>query len=266
MLYIEMLLILSILPVAVMGYIIYKNDKVEKEPPLLLVKLFFGGILSVIVTLFVTILIYHYFPVFSNSESLNLIMLIPYCFILIGLVEEGSKWFMLKTITWYNKEFSYMYDAIVYAVFVSLGFATLENIVYVLSGGITTAIIRTIFSIPGHTFFGVFMGYYYGLAKQAEISGDIKLKNRNLHLSILIPTLLHGIFDYCLFSMEPLLLIIYLVFVIFLYIKAFKKINQIGNIKTKFTRKKIIKKYCCSNCGTEVTENYCYNCGEKKQD
>jgi len=265
MAYIEILLILSILPVILMGYIIYKNDKVEKEPPGLLSKLFFSGIGAVAITLIITVLIDLIFPVFVNSESLNLIMLIPYCFILVGLVEEGSKWIILKGLTWKNKEFNYIYDAIVYAVFVSLGFAALENIIYVLNGGITTAISRTIFSIPGHTFFGVFMGYYYGLAKQAKINGNIKLEKRNLYLSIIVPTLLHGIFDYCLLSKELLLIFVYLIFVIFLYIKAFKRIRQLGNIRLNFLRQDLTKKHYCPNCGTEIVSNYCYNCGHKKE-
>lgn len=265
MVYIEILLILSILPVILMGYIIYKNDKVEKEPPGLLSKLFFSGIGAVVITLIVTVLIDLIFPVFVKSESLNLIMLIPYCFILVGLVEEGSKWIILKGLTWRNKEFNYIYDAIVYAVFVSLGFAALENIIYVLNGGITTAISRTIFSIPGHTFFGVFMGYYYGLAKQAEINGNRKLEKRNLYLSIIVPTLLHGIFDYCLLSKELILILIYLVFVIFLYIKAFKRIRQLGNIRLNLFRQDLTKKHFCPNCGTEIVSNYCYNCGHKKE-
>lgn len=265
MAYIQILLILSILPVIVMGYIIYKNDKVEKEPPKLLTKLFFGGIGAVAITLIVTVLIDFIFPIFINSESLDLIMLIPYCFILVGLVEEGSKWIILKGLTWRNKEFNYIYDAIVYAVFVSLGFAALENIIYVLNGGIATAITRTIFSIPGHTFFGVFMGYYYGLAKQAEINNNKKLEKRNLYLSIIVPTLLHGIFDYCLFSKQPSLILIYLVFVIFLYVKAFKRIKQLGNIKLNFFRQDLTKKFFCPNCGTEIKSIYCSNCGYKKQ-
>lgn len=248
-----------------MGYIIYKNDKVEKEPPGLLTKLFLGGIGAVAVTLIITVLIDLILPVFINSESLDLIMLIPYCFILVGLVEEGSKWIILKGLTWKSKEFNYIYDAIVYAVFISLGFATVENIIYVLNGGIATAITRTIFSIPGHTFFGVFMGYYYGLAKQAKINNNIKIEKKNLYLSIIVPILLHGIFDYCLFSKQLLLILIYLVFVIFLYVKAFKRIKQFGNIRLNLFKQDLTKKCFCPNCGTEITSNYCYKCGYKKE-
>lgn len=265
MTYIQILLVLSILPIWIVGYIIYRNDKVEKESFGLLSKLFFGGIGAVVMTLVITFIINFFIPVFSNTDSLDLIQLIPYCFIVIGLVEEGSKWVMIKGITWKNKEFNYIYDAIVYAVFVSLGFAALENIIYVLSGGITTAITRSIFSIPGHTFFGVFMGYYYGLAKQAEINGNMKLKQKNMVLSIIMPTLLHGIFDYCLFSLEPLLLILYFVFIILLYVKGFKKFKQLKNIQISFLRGIPNKKYFCPSCGTEITSNYCYNCGYKKQ-
>ena len=109
------------------------------------------------------------------------------------------------------------------------------------------------------------MGYYYGLAKQAEINGNIKLEKRNLYLSIIVPTLLHGIFDYCLLSKELLLILVYLIFVIFLNIKAFKRIRQLGNIRLNLFRQDLTKKYFCPNCGTEIVSNYCYNCGHKKE-
>lgn len=228
------LLTLSILPSLVIGNMIYKNDKIEKEPTKLLVKLFFGGIGSIILTFLITSILFVLFPQISNSEHFNLIELIPYSFICISLVEEGSKWLVLKVMTWNNKEFNYIYDAIVYAVFVSLGFATLENIMYVLEGGLSTAIMRAILSIPGHVFFGVFMGYYYGLSKQATINRCFNLAKKNMCLSLIVPVLLHGMFDYCLLSHCMPLVFVYFIFIIILYIKAFKTVKQLSKIEKNF--------------------------------
>ena len=232
--FLALLLILSILPAIILGKMIYNYDKVEKEPIKLLFKLFFSGIGAVILTIILSIVIFILFPSMENTENLNLITLILHCFIFVSLVEESSKMFFLKRITWNNKEFNYIYDAIVYAVFVSLGFATVENILYIVQGDLFTAVLRAILSVPGHAFFGVFMGYYYGLSKQSEINQNYKLSSKNMRLSLIMPVLIHGMFDYCLFSKNGYLVIVYFIFVITLYIKAFKKIKQLSRIEKSF--------------------------------
>lgn len=233
--FIALLLILSILPSLVLGKMVYNYDKVEKEPIRLLFKLFFSGIGAIALTLILSFALLIIFPSVENAENLSLIALIPYCFIFVSLVEEGSKMLFLKRITWNNKEFNYIYDAIVYAVYVSLGFATIENIFYVFyNNQLSIAIFRAILSVPGHAFFGVFMGYYYGLSKQAEINGNYKLSSKNMRLSLIMPVLIHGMFDYCLFSKNGYLVIIYFIFVITLYIKSFKKIKQLSKIEKSF--------------------------------
>lgn len=233
--FIALLLILSILPALLLGKMVYNYDKVEKEPIGLLFKLFLSGIGAVVLTLILSFVLLILFPSVENAENLSLIALIPYCFIFVGLVEEGNKMLFLKRITWNNKEFNYIYDAIVYAVYVSLGFATIENIFYVFyNNQLSIAIFRAILSVPGHAFFGVFMGYYYGLSKQAEINGNYKLSSKNIRLSLIIPVLIHGMFDYCLFSKNGYLVIIYFIFVITLYIKSFKKIKQLSKIEKSF--------------------------------
>ena len=129
--FIALLLILSILPALLLGKMVYNYDKVEKEPIGLLFKLFLSGIGAIVLTLILSFALLIIFPSVENAENLSLIALIPYCFIFVSLVEEGNKMLFLKRITWNNKEFNYIYDAIVYAVYVSLGFATIENIFYV---------------------------------------------------------------------------------------------------------------------------------------
>lgn len=282
MTYIEFLLFLSILPSIALGVMIYKKDIVEKESPGLLFKLFLGGAIgSVILTLLLSMVLEPIIPDLEDSNN-NFIYLAINTFFKVALVEEFSKWIFLKKITWKNKEFNYIYDAIVYAVFVALGFATIENIIYVLGseGGISIAILRAILSVPGHAFDGVFMGYYYGLAKQAKINDNIKLFKRNMIFSLLIPVVFHFIFDYLLLSENSILLILYLVFIILLYINAFKRINKLSNITERLDKNddinnnsyniveatyqtNTINHRYCTNCGNLVNGNFCSICGKK---
>ena len=78
--------------------------------------------------------------------------------IFVGLIEEGSKFFFLYRFTWKDKAFNYRFDGIVYAVFVSLGFAALENVFYVFNYGTGVALQRALLTIPGHMSFAVYMG------------------------------------------------------------------------------------------------------------
>lgn len=277
--YFEFSLLLSVLPSIVLGVMIYKKDIVEKEPPRLLLKLFIGGAIgSVILTLFLTMILNPILPDLEDSTNINLFYLAITTFFKVALVEEFSKWIFLKKITWKNKEFNYIYDAIVYAVFVALGFATIENILYVFGNenSISIAILRAILSVPGHAFDGVFMGFYYGCAKQANINNNVKLFKKNIILSLLIPTIFHFVFDYLLLSESIALLILYLVFIILLYINSFKRINQLSNIResldgTKVTKNTLQVDYqthtinhrYCTNCGNLVNGNFCSVCGKK---
>ena len=262
--YVQFLLLLSVLPSIILGKYIYDNDRISKEPNNLLAKLVLYGIFSTILTLILSSLL-EYLPFIPKSSSnLSTIGLIVYCFFKVGFIEEFSKWIFVRLATWNNKEFDHIYDAIVYCVFVSLGFATLENILYVVSGGIIVALLRAVLSVPGHVFFGVFMGYYYGIGKQGSINRNTKIETKNLTLSLIVPTLLHGFFDFCLLASNFYLIIIYFIFVIFLYYKAFKKVKQLAGINQNFTEE-ITPKVAlyCSNCGTELKGPYCGKCGKK---
>lgn len=253
----QLLLFISVLPSIILGWYIYKNDRLEKEPKSLLIKLLFGGVGSVILTLVISGFILAFFPMFESYEGLDTFELFIYAFIVVALVEEFSKWIFLKLITWKNKEFGHIYDAIVYAVFVSLGFATLENILYVLNGGLATGLMRAVLSVPGHAFFGVFMGYYYGIAKKHEIVNEKSKSLKHLFFSILIPVILHGIFDFCLMSGSIKLFIVYLLFVIGLYIYAFMTVKKVASVQTRlYTR-------FCTRCGTKAIAKFCPYCGNK---
>lgn len=139
----------AVIPPIVLLIYIYKKDRVEKEPPLLLGKLFLGGALSVISAM-----------ALETAGMAAAGWLLPKgsaayaavcCFAVVGVAEEGGKFFFLRQCSWKSPEFNYRFDAIVYAVFVSMGFALVENLLYVLGDGtLETALLRGVTAIPGH--------------------------------------------------------------------------------------------------------------------
>lgn len=227
------LFFLSLIPSIVILTFIYLSDK-EKEPKKLLVKLFLGGIGACFLTLLLTFLLKVFIP-FLQVEPDELgkapILQFLYCFLLIGGIEESSKWIFNYELVWNSKEFDELYDSIVYAVFVSLGFATFENIFYVLEGGTSTAIARSLTSVPAHASFGIIMGYYIGMSKLTSINGNNKLSSRYRFLSILLPALVHGFYDFCLYSESIFLFFIFVAFLIFIYVGAIQKIKQFKRVK-----------------------------------
>lgn len=257
----ELLIALALLPSIILGWIIWQNDKVEKEPAGLLVKLFVCGILSIIVTVIISFGVYM-IPMCNPETANTIIEHLVSAVIGVALVEEFSKWIFVKSGTWKNKEFTHLYDAVVYAVFVSLGFATAENLMYVLMAedGLWVAISRALLAVPLHVFCGVFMGYYYGLAKQSEINNNKGLVKKNLILSVLIPTLTHGFYDFCLFTQNMYFFVLFLIFVVCIYVIAFNKINKLSKIQVPL---RPVKPAFCSKCGTPAVGNYCAHCGNK---
>ncbi len=252
------LLVLSILPIYLLGLYLYKKDK-EKEPIKLLVKLFFGGFISCIMVLIISVGL-NFLPIFSEDiKDLNLFELIISVFVGVAFVEELCKWIIVYTFSYHHDEFDEFYDMIIYAAFVSLGFACFENVLYVFQGGISTAIIRAVLAVPGHVCDAIFMGYYLGLSKLADIVGNKGVKRKNILLSILVPMILHGIYDYCLMSNNYLFLLIFLVFIILMYVFSIKKIRHVSSLESKI----IYKNKYCPECGTSIKEKYCPECGMK---
>ena len=232
MLSVIILLIVSIAPVVFFAYQIYKKD-FDKEPTKILVKLFFCGLGSIIVTLIITRILQSIFPFFALEDAdLNLLDFIPYVFIGIALIEEFSKWIFVYLLEYNDNEFNHLYDGIVYAAFVALGFACFENILYVFSYGIETGILRAITAIPGHLCDGIMMGYYLSMAKLALCNNNKALSKKNLFLSLLVPVLAHGVYDYTAFATQfdggELFAVVFIVFIIFFFIYCSKKVKQLA--------------------------------------
>ena len=254
------LLFVSVLPVIILAFYIYNKDK-DKEPIGLLVKLFFGGAGSILITVVLSLVLSLFFPsILSDTANLSFVDLFFHVFFGVALVEEFSKWIVLYHTSYNHYEFDQVFDMVVYSAFVALGFACFENILYVLENGMGTAIIRGFLAVPGHFFNGIFMGYYLSMAKVSDINKNYSSMRKYKFLSLFVPMILHGIYDFCLFSGNIGFIIIFFVFMIVLYVKSFSRIK-------KFSRENKSLRYknkFCPNCGTPVNSDYCV-CGNKNE-
>lgn len=219
------LLYLAILPSLLLGFYIYKKDKVDKEPLQLLLRSSIGGIIAALFVIIFSIMLK------VNSISLDTQYgIFLYSFFGVALLEEGFKYLITYLICYKNKDFNYYYDGIIYASFVSLGFATFENCLYIYNlQDIIVAISRGLLTVPSHVFYAIFMGYYMANAKHYR--RHKKKKDEKLHLlkAILMPFVLHGFFDYCLFSKSNTMTLFFIIFVLILYIASFKKVDEVSS-------------------------------------
>ena len=258
----NILVFLAIIPVVLILTYVYNKDR-NKEPTKLLVKLFLLGIVSCFLTLAITDVLEAFFPFFAEeAENQNLFEIFINVFIGVALIEEFSKWLMAYLVGYKSEEFDEVYDSIVYAVFVSLGFAMFENILYVLGNqSVLVGIFRGVLSVPGHACFALYMGYFLSIAKVYSKKGRKDLERRNLIFSIVVPTILHGIYDYCIMSGISILLLVFLVFIILLYVFSIRRLKILSNDTTRL----VIKNKFCHNCGTSVKGEFCSNCGARQE-
>ena len=210
------IILIAIAPVIVILVYIYVRDKYEKEPMSMLLKAFFAGALAVIPIIFVENILQ------ANAANYTGYTRIAYnAFVVAAFTEEIFKFFALYLVIWKNKAFNEKFDGIVYAVFVSMGFATVENIMYVSGYGIATGFTRALTAVPGHALFGVAMGYYFGLARLSP-----KNKSKNFLYALLIPIGLHGLYDFILMTQHQYLLLVFVPFLIYLWKAGFKKMKE----------------------------------------
>ena len=224
------LLLAALLPAIILLIRVYKLDKIEKEPRPLLVKLVIVGALTGVAASIVeaaaTRLLHRYY---SGSELAYLLL---ENFIAVALVEELCKRWPVRRFAWNHPAFDYRFDAVVYCVFAALGFAALENILYVAQFGFAVAVSRALLSVPGHCFFAVYMGIYLGQAKMVEramqryyIELPDEMPEQYLRASLLVPTLLHGFWDFSLSVGGGLMTALFYLFVLAFFVDAYRKLR-----------------------------------------
>lgn len=220
-----MILVAGLLPCVVLLFYIYRKDTVEKEPVGLLIKLLLLGCLSTIPAIILEMIGSYILSAIGLTEGSTLYYLIEN-FLIIAVAEEASKRYMLRKGSWNDPAFNYVFDGVVYAVFVSLGFAGLENVGYIAGFGMEVAVIRGLAAIPLHAICGVFMGHFYGLHKAYSKYGYAKEAAANKKLSLLVPVLIHGFYDFCASVQSETMSYVWLGFVVVMDVIAFIQIRN----------------------------------------
>ena len=218
-------LLAAVLPAVFLLRYIYKQDTVEKEPPGLLFSLLLRGVLAALLAIVFEELGERVLNTYISDSSSTVYTLVL-AFLVVAVVEEGAKFLLLKQRTWHDPNFNCRFDGIVYAVFVSLGFAAFENVGYVFGYGLQVAVSRAFLAIPAHMGFAVFMGAYYGRAKLCESCGNLAGMDRNLWTGYLISVLLHGFYDACAMTGNTLSTILFVAFVVIMYIVVIRRIKR----------------------------------------
>lgn len=214
------LFIIALTPGLVLALSAYLTDRYDREPVGLLFKVFILGALSVIPTAIVESILT------SWNRFGGLLGAAFNAFIVAGLTEEFFKREVVLRSAFKSHEFNEKLDGIIYAAFSALGFATVENVIYVVfrfTANPYVGLYRGIFSVPGHLLFAVTMGYYLSLAKFAHKDSTYKYY---LKRSWTVPALLHGTFDFILMANVHILLSLFIPFIVYLWVINLRKLNK----------------------------------------
>ena len=197
---IRLLFIIAVLPAIVLLGFIYYRDRKEKQPIKLIILLLALGAGTIIPAAIAEGI--GQAVLFRKYDSMDMTagQLFFLCFFIIGTVEELGKYLVTVCATWKSKEFQHSYDGVIYAACASLGFAILENIIYVLLYGAGTGIVRAFTAIPLHCTVGVVMGALYAKAREAAHEQDTGSMIGFLIWAYVVPVCIHGLYDFAVMS------------------------------------------------------------------
>lgn len=212
------LFLIATAPVFIILAYIYYRDKYEKEPlKLLLEGLVAGGVICLPIIYFERILSQ------VGAPLIDLQWAAWNAFMVASFVEEIFKMLAVMLLIWRNVNFNEKFDGIVYAVFVSLGFAMVENVLYVVTrdGGLHVGLMRAITAVPAHAMFGVMMGYWIGKARFVKAN-----RSKYLFLAFFFPFLFHGLYDFILMSQKGYLMILFVPLIIYMILRSRKRLDS----------------------------------------
>ena len=216
----------AVVPALWLLALVYRADRMEPEPPMLLLRLVLMGIFATSIAKaleYAGSLVLD--AIFEDETVLYNILMY---FGVVAFAEEGAKYVLLKRATWRSPSFNCAFDGVVYAVFVSLGFALWENVGYVITYGFGTALIRALTAVPGHACFGVFMGCWYARAAMLARRGDEVASKPMRVMSVLLPALLHGAYDFLAVTGTDASAWCFLIFVAALFIITWRLVVRLA--------------------------------------
>ena len=207
-----LLLTLALAPAAALMMFVYLKDRYDPEPKLQVARVFLAGALA-------------FAPVLVTEMGLSALGsgTLYSAFVVVALPEEAFKLLAVRLTGYRYKSFDEEMDGIVYSTAGSLGFATVENIIYVLQNGIGTGVLRAVLSVPGHALFGMDMGYHLGKARFAT---DPRERVRQGALSLVAPVLMHGAYDTLLMSGKVWLISLVVPLMVYMWVSSLQQIRS----------------------------------------
>jgi len=254
------LLSIAVAPTVFLFLFVYLRDKYEHAPLGLVGITFVLGAVGMVPAAVIELVLGSFFSSGSIVEV----------FLYVALVEELIKFIAVRMKAYSSPHFSEVMDGIVYTVAAGLGFATAENIIYVLQNGLSVAIVRAFLSVPGHAVWAGIMGFYIGLAKFRSVSKS--QQNRRIIEGVGIAVVLHGVYDIMVFSSSLLGVIGVSLFGWVLFLLLIRQALSLSPFRWRETG--IIHTYdssqfilssprFCTQCGSRLfgNEKFCMNCG-----
>jgi RsiW-degrading membrane proteinase PrsW (M82 family) len=192
--------VLAIVPGPALAALVWWLDRYDREPRDLLIGCFLWGASITIPVGIVEVAL----ASFYEPDTSQLLHAFIYAFFVVAAVEELAKYFVVRTYVYWRPDFDEPYDGITYTVMVAMGFATVENVMYVVAHGadmqLPIALVRMFTAIPAHAADAVLMGYFLGLAKFAG-------SPRPYHIAAIVAAIIaHGLYDLFIFYGSPSLL------------------------------------------------------------
>ncbi len=208
---VSVLLLLAVAPTIFLLWFFYNQDRYKHESKKILAITFFLGALMIFPAIILELWLKLLFP-----EGNTLLAIFIYYLFEVALIEESLKFFAVRIYAYNSRMFVEPMDGLILGVAAALGFATVENILYVLGYGLLTAIIRAVISVPSHALYGAIIGFYLG---EAKFKKKPLLALKGLAAAIV----LHAIFDTVASTLPSVISIVALVaFVILVYYRVVK--------------------------------------------
>jgi RsiW-degrading membrane proteinase PrsW (M82 family) len=219
------LLAIAIAPAVALFLFFYLRDKYRREPVGVLLVTFGLGAAALVPAAMTSLSLQKLTGWRSSTPSLLQAFL--GAIFIVGLVEEGAKFLVVRFYAYHRPEFDEPYDGIMYSVMAALGFATLENVLYVFSNGAGTGVMRALLAIPSHAFDGVLMGYFLGEAKFAR---NDRTGNWLSALGFGLAVVAHGLYDFIVFTLDkrPLMVLSLITMAILFWVIFFKATRRLS--------------------------------------
>jgi protease PrsW len=194
----ELLMIAAAVAPALLLVRYFRRLDLFPEPDEIITRTFFLGVAAIVPVVVVVLLVQAIRPPPATALGHALYM----ATIASAIPEEAIKFLILYHYVRHHSEFDEPMDGLVYGATASLGFACLENVLYVIGAGddwMAVAVVRGLLAVPSHGLGGVIMGFYFG---RAHFEPD--RRRLDYALALLVPTALHAAYNFPLFYADAL--------------------------------------------------------------